>query len=112
MSVRQVEAVIAARHARSAAFGLDLSNPGWSLLLELFRAHLEQRAAQLTRLHVDARVAPTTLLRWIDHLVDAGLAERQRARRSAGGVKIALTSAGAGAMHDYFAAVRTGWARA
>lgn len=112
VSVRQVEGVIAARHARAAAFGLDLSSPGWSILLELFRAHLEQRAAQLTRLHVDARVAPTTVLRWLDKLVDAGLAVRQRDTRRVGGVKIAVTAAGAEAMHDYFAAVRTGWAGA
>lgn len=112
VGLRQVEAAIAARQARSAVFGMDLANPGWSILLELFRAHLEERPAKLPRLATDARVAPTTLLRWLDLLCDAGFAERRADPERVGGVLAALTETGAEAMRDHFEALNLGWARA
>ncbi len=109
LTPRQVCAMIGARHARSAVFGLDLANPGWSLLLELFRAHLEDRPAKMARLATDVRVASTTMLRWIDLFCKAGLAERLPDPRHDRGVILRLTPAGAEAMHDHFAAVKAGW---
>lgn len=55
VTARQVEAVQAARYARCAVFGADLADPGWSLLLALFRAYLEKRPVRLGRLATDAR---------------------------------------------------------
>jgi hypothetical protein len=121
----QLAALIAARHARNAAFGLDLSNGGWSLLLELYRAHLAhlaaapragpaQGACRPARLATDARLAMSTATRWLALLADAGLAERRSAGAGAGarareGAAFALTPAGVEAMADYFTAARTGW---
>jgi hypothetical protein len=100
----QLAALIAARRARNAAFALDLANPGWSLLLELYRAHLAgQPPCRRARLATDARLAMTTATRWLGLLRRAGLAERP----AAGGY--ALTPAGVEAMADYFTAARTGW---
>ena len=76
VTVREVQALLAARYARSARFGMDLANPGWSLLLELFRAYLEKRPARLGRLATDARVAGTTALRWVEQLCGAGYVRR------------------------------------
>ena len=112
VSVRQVEAAIAARQARGAAFGLDLEHPGWSILLELFRAALEERAVKLPRLAAEAQVAPTTLLRWIDLFCEKGLAERRADPERVGGVLVSLTGAGVEAMRGHFEALNLGWARA
>jgi hypothetical protein len=76
IGARQVEALAAARHARSARLGMSLVHPGWSLLLELLRAHLEGEPARMPRLATAARVSMTTMLRWLDRVYDAGLAER------------------------------------
>jgi DNA-binding MarR family transcriptional regulator len=109
VTAQQVRALIAARHARSAVFGLDLANPGWSLLLELYRARLEGRPARMERLATDARLAATTVLRWLDLLRAAGFAERRPDPERSRQILIALTDAGAEAMHDYFAAIAAGW---
>lgn len=106
----QVGAVLAARYARSAVFGLDLASPGWSLLLELFHAHLEKRPVHLARLATDARVAMTTALRWVTALSKAGFVRRESDPGRSGGVRIELTDAGKDAMEDYFIAVLLGWA--
>jgi DNA-binding MarR family transcriptional regulator len=100
----QVRLLISARHARSVVFGMDLSNPGWSLLLELYLAHLEQRPVKPARLATDARLAMSTAQRWLDRLCAAGFAENcpEPARRR--GAATALTPAGVAAMQDYFLA--------
>ena len=104
----QVRLLISARHARSVVFGLDLSNPGWSLLLELFLAHLEQRPAKLPRLATDARLAMTTAQRWLDRLCESGFAERWREPGQMRGAVAVLTAAGVSAMESYFMAAAVG----
>jgi DNA-binding MarR family transcriptional regulator len=103
--------MLAARYARSAMFGMDLANPGWSLLLELFHAHLEKRTVHLARLAADARVATTTALRWVAALSDAGFVRREDDPGRSGGVRVELTDAGKEAMEDYFVSVLLGCAK-
>ena len=43
VTARQVAALLAARARRAAAFPLPVADPHWTLLLALFRAHLERR---------------------------------------------------------------------
>jgi hypothetical protein len=105
----QVQAVLAARYARSAMFGMDLGNPGWSLLLELFRAYLEKRPVRLPRLATDARVSATTAMRWVEMFAGAGFVRRDADPERQGGWLLALTDAGSDAMEDYFVAVQLGW---
>lgn len=64
----QLRALLAARYDRSERLGMDLVHPGWSLLLELFRAALERRPARMARRAADARVPSTSALRWIERL--------------------------------------------
>jgi DNA-binding MarR family transcriptional regulator len=105
-----VAAILAARRARADAFGLDLSNPGWSLLLALHAAHLRGRGVPLARLPREAGVPPTTMLRWLDRLGAAGLAERAAAApKGESAIIIRLTEAGAAAMHRQLTAFRTAW---
>ena len=108
----QLEAVLAARYARSEAFGMDLASPGWSLLLELFRASLELRPVRLARLAADARVPGTTAMRWIEAFVDAGFVDRKADAEREGVSNLSLTDAGAEKMEDYFVALLLGWAEA
>jgi DNA-binding MarR family transcriptional regulator len=112
ITAAQLQAVLAARYWRSEKLGLELAHPGWSLLLELFRASLEQRRVRLARLATDAHVPVPTAIRWVDRFVSAGLVRREADAERAGVVRIALTAAGAEAMEDYFVAVQLGWAEA
>jgi DNA-binding MarR family transcriptional regulator len=112
VTARHVEAVLAARYARSAVFGLDLANPGWSLLLELYRAALERKPVRLGRLATDARVALTTAMRWVNQLHAAGFVSRAPHPERPGAVSISLTAAGLEAMEDHFTAVKIGCAKA
>jgi len=106
----QVRAVLAARHARKEMFGLDLAHPGWSLLLELFRASLEKRSVRLPRLAKEAGVSATTAARWIDSLAEAGFVQRVADPQRQGAASLILTDKAAEAMEDYFVAVQIGWA--
>lgn len=108
----QLKAVLAARYARSERLGMDLANPGWSLLLELFRAALEKRPARTARLAADARVPTSTAIRWIEAFVNAGLVRRDPHPEQDGVTLLALTDAGTDAMEDYFVALLLGWAEA
>lgn len=108
----QLQAVLAARYARSERLGLDLANAGWSLLLELFRAELETRTVRLARVAADARVPTTSALRWIEVFVGTGLVRREAHPDREGVSLIALTEAGSQAMEDYFIALQLGWAEA
>lgn len=94
-SLGQVHALPRARHTRSAAIGLDLVHPGWTLLLVLYRAHLESRAVRMARLATEAHVAMTTMMRWLDLFLAHGLAERRPAPDHARGVLFTLTPEGA-----------------
>ena len=109
VSVQEVEALIEARHARSEMFQLDLVSPGWSLLLELFRVHLQGRAVRLPRLAEDARVPASTALRWVEQFYAAGLAERIPDPERVAGILVRMTEAGGEAMHAYFARAMRGW---
>lgn len=91
----QIRALLEARHRRSAALRLDVVHPGWSLLLVLFRAHLEDRPVRMARLATDAHVAMTTTMRWIGLFLDNGLAERRPDPGRERGVLFALSADGA-----------------
>jgi hypothetical protein len=108
VTAAEVGAVVAARHARSDLFGVDLAHPGWSLLLELFQAHLEQRTVHFTRLAIDARVAGTTALRWVAVLAESGFLRREADPGRSGGVRVELSECGRERMEDYFVAVLLG----
>lgn len=50
-----------------------LEDPGWDMLLDLYAAELERAQVSVSSLCIAAAVAPTTALRWIGKMSDAGL---------------------------------------
>lgn len=74
----EVRRAIRARRLRDSFFGTGLfEDPAWDMLLDLFAAELERTQVSVSSLCIAAAVAPTTALRWIGKLTDAGLFERQ-----------------------------------
>jgi len=74
----EIRAVIRARRLRSQFFAADLfADPAWDMLLDLFAASLEKRRVSVSSLCIAAAVPPTTALRWIGTMHDAGLFSRE-----------------------------------
>ena len=94
-SGKQVQALLDTRHGRPAAIGFDPIHPGWTLLLVLYRAHLDGRPVRMARLATEARVAMTTMMRWVELFVAHGLAERRPDLMRRNGVLLALSGDGA-----------------
>jgi hypothetical protein len=101
---RLVRQIIRQRQARARFFAGDLfADPAWDMLLDLTAARAEHTRVSVTSLCIASGVPPTTALRWIGQMVEAGLFERvedeiDRRRRF-----IALTDQAADAMARYFA---------
>ena len=91
----QVQALLDTRHARSKAIGIDPAHPGWTLLLVLYRAHLDGQPLRMARLATEARVAMTTMLRWVELFVAFGLVDRRPDPGRARAVLLALSGDGA-----------------
>lgn len=62
-----------ARRRRDAAFpGIEFGEPAWDMLLDLYVQHVEGRKVSVSSLCTAAAVPPTTALRWIETLTNAG----------------------------------------
>lgn len=78
LSATLVRDVIRARRLRDRHFAVQLfEDPAWDIILDLFAARLERAQVSVSSLCIAAAVAPTTALRWIQKLSDAGLLERE-----------------------------------
>ena len=98
-----VTAVIRSRRARESLFGPDLFfDPAWDMLLELFRAHLEQQRVAASELARAAAIPATTGLRWIDKLEQCGWVTRRPDPLDARRVFVELNATGVSAMGHYF----------
>jgi len=102
-----IRAIIRGRRLRDGYFAADLfADPAWDMLLDLTAARLEGRDVAVSSLCIAAAVPPTTALRWIKTLTDAGtfvrVADPQDGRR----VFITLSDRAADAMLNYLAAAR------
>lgn len=74
----ELRQVIRARRLRDKQFGKGLfEDPAWDMMLDLFAAHLERADVSVSSLCIAAAVPPTTALRWIGRMSDAGLFERR-----------------------------------
>ena len=73
----EVRRGIRARRMRDQYFGAGLfEDPAWDIITDLFAAELERTQVSVSSLCIAAAVAPTTALRWIAKLTEAGLLER------------------------------------
>lgn len=74
----QVRALLRARRLRERVFAGDLfADPAWDMLLDLIAARLERTQVSVSSLCIAASVPPTTALRWIRHLTERGLLQRE-----------------------------------
>ncbi|TCD02287.1 MarR family transcriptional regulator [Erythrobacteraceae bacterium CFH 75059] len=104
---RLVRAVLKHRQQRAALFGADLfADPVWDMLLDLAAARAEHRRVSVTSLCLASGVPPTTALRWLGQMVEAGLVERVRDPDDARRAFVAFTDRTAEAMARYFGQVQ------
>jgi hypothetical protein len=77
----EVRGAIRSRRLRDAEFGPSIGggwfeDPAWDMLLDLLAAELEGARVSVSSLCIAAAVAPTTALRWMARMSDAGLLRR------------------------------------
>ena len=101
---RLIRRIIRQRQLRKRFFDGDLfADPAWDMLLDLTAARAEHLRVSVTSLCIASAVPPTTALRWIGQLTDAGLFQRVEDEADRRRVFIALTDQAADAMARYFA---------
>lgn len=103
----QIRAAIRARRLRDQFFeGGLFADPAWDMLLDLFAAHLEHARVSVSSLCIAAAVPPTTALRWITTMREAGLLERQGDPFDRRRAFVVLTETALAAMRRYCGALR------
>ncbi len=106
---RLVRRIIRHRQLRARFFAGELfADPAWDMLLDLAAARAEHARVSVTSLCIASGVPPTTALRWIGQMTDAGLLERANDDTDRRRAFIALTDRAADAMARYFAEVAQG----
>lgn len=98
-----IRAIMRARRRRELVFGEDIfTDPGWDILLSLYAAALAKERPIISHVCKATKVAYPTALRWLDRLEAAGLIVRSPDGDDKRRVHLALSSAGMGAMGQYF----------
>ena len=106
---RLVRRIIRQRQLRARFFDGDLfADPAWDMLLDLTAARAEHARVSVTSLCIASGVPPTTALRWIAQLTEAGLFERVEDDSDRRRAFIALSDKAAEAMARYFAELGSG----
>ena len=109
---RLVRKIIRQRQLRARFFDGDLfADPAWDMLLDLTAARAEHARVSVTSLCIASGVPPTTALRWIGQMTEAGLFERVEDEADRRRAFIALTDKAADGMARYFAELGTSAAR-
>jgi len=109
VTARDVREVIRARRLRDQFFERGMfEDPAWDMLLDLFAAELEQTQVSVSSLCIAAAVAPTTALRWIAKMTDAGVFVRHADPFDKRRAFMALSPKAHEGMRDYFMAVKRG----
>jgi len=103
---RLVRSVIRQRQMRARFFPGDFfADPAWDILLDLAAARVEQAKVSVTSLCIASGVPPTTALRWIVQMTEAGLLRREEDMQDRRRAFIALTENAADGMARFFAAL-------
>lgn len=109
---RLVRRILRQRQLRARFFDGDLfADPAWDMLLDLTAARAEHNRVSVTSLCIASGVPPTTALRWISQLTEAGLFQRVEDETDRRRAFIALTDKAAESMSRYFADLGTGAGR-
>ena len=100
---RLVRKIIQQRQLRARFFDGDLfADPAWDMLLDLTAARVEHARVSVTSLCIASGVPPTTALRWISQMSEAGLFERVEDETDRRRAFIQLTDRAVEAMARYF----------
>ncbi len=103
---RLVRRIIRQRQLRARFFDGDLfGDPAWDMLLDLTAARAEHARVSVTSLCIASGVPPTTALRWIGQMSEAGLLERIEDETDRRRAFITLTDKAADSMARYFAEI-------
>ncbi|AXB75704.1 hypothetical protein [Novosphingobium sp. P6W] len=103
---KMVRRIIRQRQLRARFFDGDLfADPAWDMLLDLTASRIEGKQVSVTSLCIAAAVPPTTALRWIGQMVDAGLFARVSDAGDRRRAFIALSDKADAAMANYFAEI-------
>lgn len=106
---RLIRKIIRHRQLRARHFDRDLfADPAWDILLDLAAAAAEHKRISITSACTASGVPPTTALRWIKELIDAGLVERIEDVTDRRRAFVALTDRGALAVARFFADLGSG----
>ncbi len=109
---RLVRRILRQRQLRGRFFDGDLfADPAWDMLLDLTAARAEHERVSVTSLCIASGVPPTTALRWIGQMTEAGLFERVEDDTDRRRAFVALTDKAADAMARYFAELGKGAAQ-
>lgn len=101
---RLLRRILRQRQLRARFFDGDLfADPAWDMLLDLTAARAEHKRVSVTSLCIASCVPPTTALRWIGQLTEAGLIERVEDDTDRRRAFLVLTDRAADAMARYFA---------
>ena len=103
VSADVVRQVIRARRVRARYFDeLLFADPAWDMLLDLLQAEIAQHRVPVSSLCIAAAVPPTTALRWIKTMTDAGLFLRRADPHDGRRVFVELSPGASEAMRRYF----------
>ncbi|HEX4695681.1 MarR family winged helix-turn-helix transcriptional regulator [Sphingomonas sp.] len=107
ITAAEVRKLIRARRMRNQYLAEDLfEDPAWDMLLDLYAADLESAQVSVSSLCIAAAVAPTTALRWIARMTEAGLFERHPDPFDRRRAFLALSDGMRAKLERYFAALR------
>lgn len=103
---KQIREIIKLRRMRDRYLGADLfADPGWDILLDLFAAKQEGQDVSVSSLCIAAAVPPTTALRWITNMTDAGYLVRRQDPYDARRVYIELSESMTEKLKSYFESI-------
>lgn len=106
---RMLRRILRQRQMRSRYFAGDIfADPAWDMLLDLTAARVEGKQVSVTSLCIASCVPPTTAMRWIGQMIEAGLFRRVEDLSDRRRAFIELTDQSADAMARYFEACEPG----
>lgn len=107
LTAQGVRAIIAARWLRREFLGVQVGDAEWSLMLELYAAHLEGRQVHQTGLAVAAGLPQTTALHATRRLIGDGFFASEPDPRDKRRLLITLSTPAAGRIRAYLTAAAT-----
>lgn len=107
VTANEIRQAIRGRRLRDQYFGPGLfEDPAWDMLLDLSAADLERARVSVSSLCIAAAVAPTTALRWISRMTEAGLFEREADPFDRRRAFMQLSAKAREGMNEYWRAVK------